>query len=355
MPLLAFALARNQFKQLRVGSQDATDGNQRVAEQWRALSPEQRAMFEERAKEMQKARVELMSQPLRAQESHDSLTKGQRQRLNNSRLDPTLQQVSGHAAWGAGLGLHDHISALRPDLVWNVECRQEFAAAFQGIFSFDSNIAANGNLPTFQQPCVSTGGGICKQHRLFPWVETLVKELDASIVEAQLREQLVLLHVQACTVEDMLQDAWAVIGCVSLRPLVHCVLSLMPAGAQNLALAVENGNPKIGTTHRMFLSLLRQFEASGQSAPEFGAEAGCNLTMPIVSQLTTFGILSLQVTMYAANVLTFECKDSHLLVQYPDPDPGADPKSGSTKSVRIQKCMVGSRIAGRIQICQKAH
>ena len=38
-----------------------------------------------------------------------------------------------------------------------------------------------------------------------------------------------------------------------------------------------------------------------------------------------------------------------------NPHPGADPKSGSTPTVRIQKCMVGSRIDGRIQICKKTH
>ena len=178
-------VSRSDFKHMRVGCSEASSAHQQVGDRWKNLPPEQKAMFEERAKQMQEARTSLMQQPLRAKESHDVLNKGQLQSLNNSRLDPTWPKVSGHSAWKSGLSLGDHICALRPELVWGSDCPKEVVTALQEVLTYDAFVAASGTLPSFQQPCISTGGGVCKQDALYPFVESLAKELDSAFLQAK--------------------------------------------------------------------------------------------------------------------------------------------------------------------------
>ena len=249
--------------------------NTAVSKSWRELSAEERGRFQAEADRMQRARVELMSEPLRCDEQKDGLRGSQMQRLNNARLDPSLRKISDHCAWQSGLGLGNHVCALKAEHVWSAK-REEINDAFQGIFAYDGSVSANPALPAYQQPCCSTGGGVCRSSATFNHVDQLVRQLDATLAGAQLRQSVSLVRLTPLTeddVETVAERLWFLVGCVGLRPLVHTVVSLMPAGLNQLAINVEQGRPKISTSHRLLWTALQRHTAAGRSAQDFSAEA----------------------------------------------------------------------------------
>ena len=250
-----------------------------MAKRWKSLSPEQKARFKAEAATMQAKREELMQAPLTSgigQQSAASagLSRSQRYRLGNARLDTTLQQVSGHPVWQKGLGLWDHISALRKEYI--LPPSEDVEREFQRLFAYDAKILANGMLPAYEQSCISCGGGVCRKHALYEHVHRIVSLFDGILLQHKLalsRPALVRLAPAPAT-EDMQgpEVLWMIMGCVGRRPIVHCVILLFQNSAGRLQLLVEQCLPKITTMHRTFLKILRRHIADGGDPDSFAAE-----------------------------------------------------------------------------------
>ena len=263
---------RQDFKSLRVGSSAADSINKTIGDRWRSMTEEEKLPFAAKADQVQRERDALKSRPLRARETNDVLSGSQLQRLNNARVDPSLQQVAQHPAWKAGLGLSDHVSALRPEHIWNAADRNDMTVAFRNIFAYDPTIHANEQLYGFEQPCGVACGGTCKEEPCFPLVASLVKDLDNALQAAGLRDRPALVSVVPQQEPDS-PRTWFLVGCVSRRNLAHCIISLVQTESQKLSLHVERGQPGMGTTHRIFKSLLLRHVSLGGVGSEFAAEA----------------------------------------------------------------------------------
>ncbi|CAE7224835.1 unnamed protein product, partial [Symbiodinium sp. CCMP2456] len=176
---------RAEYRSHRIGKDGANSIHKEIAKRWRELSPRGKARFKVRAEEMQAQREQLMKEPL-SRKKPDSLelTQAQVQRLGNQRLDTTLQQVSDHEVWSKGLGLWDHVSALRKEHV--LPLADDATARFQGMFSYDGIVTPNAAIPSYEHPCVCSGGGVCRRHDLYEHVASLISQFDSTLVQHKL-------------------------------------------------------------------------------------------------------------------------------------------------------------------------
>ncbi|CAE7291626.1 unnamed protein product, partial [Symbiodinium sp. KB8] len=176
---------RAEYRSHRIGKDGANSLHKEIAARWRALSPRDKARFKVRAEEMHAQREQLMKEPLsRRKPDSLELTQAQVQRLGNKRLDSTLQQVSDHDVWKKGLGLWDHVSALRKDHV--LPLADDATARFQSMFSYDGVVTPNGAIPSYEHPCVCHGGGVCRRHDLYEHVARITTQFDSILVQHKL-------------------------------------------------------------------------------------------------------------------------------------------------------------------------
>ena len=271
--------ARTKFKALRVGASATNEIQGDIATQWKRLSAQEKFKFKAEAGRMQAKRDELMQQPLGDQQaaegSGSGLTYAQKHRLGNARLDKTLQQVSEHAVWRKGLGIWDHVSALRKEHV--MSSAEDIETLFQNIFAYDGKIILNEQMPSYQQSCISCGGGVCRQHALYHDVSRVVSQFDGILLQQKLvmsRPALVAITPDSTGDVEPSEATWMIMGCVGRRPIVHIVMILWKSDANSFQLSMENGRPKITTLHRAALSMLRKYEASGGNPAQFAAQAG---------------------------------------------------------------------------------
>ena len=260
---------RQEFKNQKVGTSGARRMNATIGQRWQCLSAEAKQAYQLEANRVQEARKDVLSQPLKDREEHASLRPSQLHRLNNARLDTSLRAVAHHQAWRSGLQLKDHVAALKPEHVLGDVDEKEMSRMYRDIFSYDSTVQPNPELPRYEQPCTSTGGGICRSHEHFASVDHLVRQLDAGILAAKLRDTPALV----CLSSGIGQQ-WMLVGCTGLRPMVHTVLCLQTVEAENLTITVENTRPKLTTSHRLFFTLLQQLLADGRTVADCRFEAG---------------------------------------------------------------------------------
>ena len=114
--------ARSSHPQAKVGSAESKYALKRMAEAYHKLSHPEVEKLKAEAALQNAARQNLLSSPLSDRTAVDEasdvkLRASQVQRLNQSRLDVSLQQVTGHRIWNKGLGLADHVCALKPSFV----------------------------------------------------------------------------------------------------------------------------------------------------------------------------------------------------------------------------------------------
>lgn len=189
------AKLRRKYSGVRIGADGTKDANKEIAQNWAMLPPARKLEYEQKAREVQRARTLLKSSPLSDPSAGQSSTldASQKKRLNHLRLDATLQQVSNHPVWGKGLGLHDHIAALRADFVLPLaeqECRTRVAS----FCAYDSNVLQNRpNAPHFQKACCSLHGGLCKGSAVYAFANRLVWELEQGLAAHKLGAEPILV------------------------------------------------------------------------------------------------------------------------------------------------------------------
>ena len=157
--------------------------------------------FERRAAELTMAREELKKLPITSakeeEENAAGLSKAQQKRLNQSRLDPTLQMVASHPVWKSGLQVSDHISALKASLVRSDLDAHEVEEHWNKLFGYDGEVVANEPQPsTFRRACAAQHGGVCRCTPHFNYIQQPVHQFDVVLQDIKWDSQPVLIHME---------------------------------------------------------------------------------------------------------------------------------------------------------------
>ena len=146
------------------------------------------------------------------------LSLSQVKRLNGCRLDKTLRQVSGHPVWQAGLGLANHMSALKASHVIPVPdptAMRGVKRQFEETFSYSPQIVPNPQLPKFNRPCCTLHGGTCVCDSGFDVMQHLLKQFHEYLVAERLGGSPSLVEFRPDN-DDV--SIWLIVATVALRP-----------------------------------------------------------------------------------------------------------------------------------------
>ena len=275
---------RHQYERKKVASDAASlDINRSISDSWNALSAEEKAAYEQKAIHIQRERDDFQKKALSeasvvadVQEAQH-LSHGQMKRLNHPRLSKTLQDYSKHPCWGKGLGLADHVSALKASLVLpqTDESIATINHTLQEAFSYDCRVVPNTNSQhTFIRGCGTVYGGICKADCHFGQVRGLASEFHSAMQKKKLGSEPFLVQVVPLdsSGDAVATETWFVVAGVCLRPLLHSLMYLHKLG-DVLKLSLSNGSLRLGTFHRVMRALLQAHVAAGGPAAEFAARA----------------------------------------------------------------------------------
>lgn len=266
---------KHLFKCSRLGSTENRQETRRVGELWRSLSADARERYEEQAREMQAARDDLKGKVLSSTSSSTAeaaesaiLSQYPVKRLNNSRLDKTLGQVSGHPVWQAGLGLSDHVAALRAKLVMEVpdaNAMRGVKRQYDEAFSYDSRVQPNPPLPKFIRPCCLLHGGTCQHDPHFDMMQCYLKQFHDNLIAERLGGSPTLVELKP---DNDQTSTWLIVATVALRPQCHIVIHLHSEHGF-LHLTMQNGSIALGTMHRVIRKLLVVASRGGTDPAEF--------------------------------------------------------------------------------------
>ena len=264
---------------VQVGSEDSKKANKAVGQAWAKMSYAERRKFQDEAHKIQAARDELKACPfdtVQKEASTKNLRTSQVHRLNHTRLDETLSEVSKHPVWDQGLALGDHISALRGQFVDAVE-KDEVAQKSRHFFGYDEEVFANGTLPSFSRSCM-WAHSICESEKWYSQACRLVSQIDAGIMSKQLVGRPVLMRLQpsqsssSCSADSTsTPDRWVILGCMTRKPISHILIHLYLISDTRLGFKVASGTPVLGTMHQLIRDMVASHCAFGAEDSEFDA------------------------------------------------------------------------------------
>ncbi|CAE7247860.1 unnamed protein product [Symbiodinium sp. CCMP2592] len=276
----------HMFSKQRLGTVENRDITAQIAQEWQDMPEDQRARFQVEADKMQLARDELAQTALAGSAAEefvdqDMLSASQVKRLNQSRVDINLQRVAEHTAWKHGLGLSDHMAALRPDFLPSISTTaafQQLKAEYDSIFNFDASIVPNEKqMPAFRRPCGTCHGGTCQADLGFEEVCKLVTKFHSEVLACRLGTNpfLVSLGVFDVTGEVDIdwEQSWYIVATVALRPLCHTIVHVHDDFGV-LKLTHRDGHVHMGTMHRALRTLMSSFLAKDGAAENMSLKAG---------------------------------------------------------------------------------
>lgn len=230
-------------------------------------------MFRESAKDRP-----LGEMPVAAETEEAHLRPSQLHRLNQCRLDTSLDRVIQNPTWQEGLALSDHICALRASFVKEFDqlSKKEDSTLEEEIlkdFLYDPTVNDNVAAPLFSRPCLWTFAGTCEKDHSFDVTMTLVDQLDKVLTLRKLATRHVLLHLEveessasasSASTAPRSPSAWFLLGCMTKRPLTHIGIRVCPVGESRFAFKVVNNIPCVESSHRCFQKLLREYESQNR-------------------------------------------------------------------------------------------
>ena len=231
---------------------------------------------------MEKARAELRAKNLSACDRDDDaatskLSLPQVKRLSGHRLDQTLSQVSSHAAWSSGLALSDHVCALRSSMVLDStkEARDLIRPEFEKAFNFDSEILQNPEpIPMFKRSCATVHGGICAGDPHFKTIVKMAARFHSEVTGHKLAGSPFLVRLRVSDAEPAASapaETWLLVAAVCHRPLCHSLMHMLKSQHQ-LRFALQNGELRLGTFHRVLRSLLHGV-STNENLEDFALQA----------------------------------------------------------------------------------
>ena len=275
-----FEVGRHLYVGQRLSSAENRQRSGNIGLRWGQMTDEQKAPYVEEARRMQEARNSLKGKGLEGRGARQEATEetglsaSQVKRLNHARLDQTLQQVSSHKAWQGGLGIADHVAALRAAHVIPVPdpaAMQGVKRKFDEAFTYNSHVVPNPPLPTFIRPCCTVHAGTCQADAHFDHVNKLAQQFHEGMLGQKLGGAPFLVEIQTLSHRPA-ADVWVIVATVALRPQCHVVVHLHTAD-DFLHLTLLNGVMRVGTMHRVLRSLLQESVTRDVAAPDCRAQA----------------------------------------------------------------------------------
>ena len=255
-------------------------------------------MWQDRANKQEEARQKLKSKTFadsdassnsegwnEENDNEATLSASQRKRLTGARLDTTLQSLVAHPAWSSGLGLSDHLTALKAKFVAADMDDDEMKATLEAVTGFDSRIVANPvKPPQFKKPCALLTGGICHCADHYAEVCRIVEQLHAFLQRVGCEASVPLccfsaadpqLGSSASSSRPLRQSAeyWGLLGSVGKRPINHVFARYHHLACRRLKIFVANGGPQIESSHQLLQRMCSEFVCNGGRIQEFGCTA----------------------------------------------------------------------------------
>lgn len=273
---------RSEHPNAKIGTDDSKDSLEKMAKAYKQLSNDERSQLKGEAGRINAARVMLMARPLSAKagtEANDvGLRSSQVQRLNQPRLDISLHSVTGHKVWNHGLGLSDHVCALKPSFVRQYCQRtQDFnhmSDFAKKLLRYDSKIQKNpDNMPTFFRSCLWTNCGVCEQDPLFSTVKTLVGQFDLVFSSYKLGVSPFIVKFAFPRGHRLSVDpVWIIIGAVTSKPISFTGIHLTVQQGLKLIIKTHSNVPCAGSLHQLFRDLLHKYRANSGSPEDFSLQ-----------------------------------------------------------------------------------
>ncbi|CAE7719587.1 unnamed protein product, partial [Symbiodinium sp. CCMP2456] len=222
-------------KKLRVGTPEYKAVQKQIMADWGALSPMDRAVFDEKAARQDHERTVQRKKTLHVindvtddadaeTESAAGLSRAQQRRLGQGQLNTSLQALASHAVWNSGLGIFNHVAALRPSLVQNVDPASTLLSSFGYLPTPEDNPRV---MPHMFCSCTEAHPGICKDEACYPQVAIMVQQFQRCL-EVHNLQTMTLFKVQASSSGSFgPPPMWLLLGCVSKRPLSHVLGQLV--------------------------------------------------------------------------------------------------------------------------------
>ena len=240
-------------------------------------------------------REKLLAAPLTdsAADRNSSMTQSQKDRLNQARLDISLQQVTGHAAWSNGLGLGDHVSALRPSYVTDhLGYEEQMVQVFKKSFASDMSIQKNNDVAaSFSRSCLWGNSGICEKDPSFEHVKTLIGQFHMAIGARKYGTSPFIVKLHPRMVSDRGSSSsreegfsvWMVIGAVQSKPISYTGIKLFVMDGWRLGMQTDAYVPRADSLHRVFRDMLRrqQVDNNASAGAASGLRFAANLSMQV--------------------------------------------------------------------------
>ena len=236
-----FQQERMREHKLRVGTPEYKALHKQIMADWGALSPGDRAVFNERAARQDHERAVQRKKTLHisndvtdatdadAPTEQSELSQAQQKRLGQGQLNTSLQalSLSSHAVWNSGLGIFNHVAALRPSLVQNIGSESDLLGSFSYLREPEQNPRF---MPHMFCSCTEAHPGICKDEACYPQVVTMVQQFQRCL-EVHKLPTLTLFSLQVVSSSPSGSSGpppmWLLLGCVSKRPLTHVLGQLV--------------------------------------------------------------------------------------------------------------------------------
>ncbi len=204
--------------------------------------------------------------------SQNDLRSSQIHRLNQSRLDHTLSMVSEHTSWSYGLGLADHVSALRSKFVQSFG-DSDMNAYLSAYFGYDSQVFANVENPSFSRSCKWAHSGICEQGPFFALAIRLASELDQMLQDTHLLGSgPKLVFFRNNDVSQICSSSW-MLGCAYRKPISHVGIAMHTVSCGKFGITMVDGIPRIATMHQAFRDMMGTITEHGGDVNTVSLEA----------------------------------------------------------------------------------
>ena len=254
-----------------------------LGEEFRKLSKAELNELQTEANRLNIERQTLLKTPIASTSQKEldstSLRPSQLHRLNQHRLNCTLNQVTEHKTWHMGLGLADHVCALKPSFVDKYlgnGKEDEIHEFYKQHMAYDSKIEKNEeNLPSFSRTCMWTSFGVCERDELHSLTRTLVGQFDTAFSVCKFGSCglpfIVRLQPTSTSTStpassdsrvsghnDNDDPIWIVIGSVTSRPISFTGILLYPQRGLKLGIKTIANVPCVTSLHVLFRDLVRK-------------------------------------------------------------------------------------------------
>ena len=268
-----FQQTRMRGQHLRIGTAEYKAMHKEIMNEWRALSERERAIYDAVAERQQESRMQETKKTLKevasAEFDDPSLSSAQKRRLGQKQLNHSLQALSSHPVWQSGLSIANHVAALRPALVQNVDPASSLLEAFDYLPQPEENPAV---MPHMFCSCAEAHPDLCKSAAHYQHVLLMVQQFQRCL-EVHKIECMALFKMEidcsqpsgAASSQIGFKPLWLLLGCVSKRPLSHVFGKLVQhrQAADVVTPLVEGSSWQLCTLHGVLSDLARDVASKG--------------------------------------------------------------------------------------------